>query len=246
MTDRIDLDELDVDDSPESDVEQPNYGDWFWKGEGDPDDEPERTTRTASSELADGPVPDTETVETGADTREREQETGRERQPIPHVPRANKDKPIGLPIEQGGAGGGPAKDDDESTPAGSTASGPHGGGIDDMTLAITYEAARQLADPGLAFADASEWADWIGIVGHVEAHIINKFQRDALIDLDFFNGTGTGPGERLAEIDEHSMFFAQRMVVVGTEGEEEIAEAADWEFVPLAEAVAKADWALAE
>lgn len=238
MTDRIDLDELDVDDGREADEEQPNYGDWFWKGEGDPDDEPERHTKSPSSET----VPDTETR---AGTREREREASRERQPIPHVPRANKDKPVGIPIEQGGAGGGPVKDDDEPASADSAASGPHGGGTDDMTLAITYEAARQLTNPGIAFADASEWADWIGIVGHVEAHVINKFQRDALIDLDFFNGTGTGPGERLAEIDEHSMFFAKRMVVVGTEGEETIAETADWEFVPLADAAAKADWALA-
>ncbi|MFB6255164.1 MAG: hypothetical protein ABEH58_00280, partial [Haloplanus sp.] len=39
MTDRIDLDDIDTDDGESDD--QPNRGDWFWRGEGDPDTEPD-------------------------------------------------------------------------------------------------------------------------------------------------------------------------------------------------------------
>lgn len=116
-----------------------------------------------------------------------------------------------------------------------------------MTLAFTFDAIRRLDDPAAVLADARQWSDWIGIVGEVEAHVINKFQRDNALDVDFFNGTGTGPAERLGEIGPHSMFFAERMVVVGIPGRDEsIAEAADWEFVDLETAAGEADWALRE
>lgn len=245
MTDSIDLDELG---GGKEKRERPNRGDWFWKGEGDPDDEqssdeqgPHGTTESA----------DDVTAESGGETAGT---SGR----VPHVPRANEGRPAGIPVEQGGSGGGAGRDHDaggETTADAETAevsetteeppaSGPHGRGADDMTLAMSYEAAKRLADPAAVFADVSAWADWVGIVGDVEAHVINKFQRDNLLDLDFFNGTGTGPGERLAEVDRHSMFFAERMVLVGVDGEERIAGMADWEFVPVGEAAEAAEWGL--
>ena len=112
-----------------------------------------------------------------------------------------------------------------------------------MTMAVTYEAARRLSDPGFVFASAM-WADWIGIVGEVPSHVINNFQRSNGVDTDFFNGTGTGPAERLAEITELSMFFADRMVVLGCEDEKWIAEEAGWEFIPIETAAEKAGWEL--
>ncbi|WP_417344208.1 DUF7124 domain-containing protein [Halalkalicoccus salilacus] len=112
-----------------------------------------------------------------------------------------------------------------------------------MTMAFTYEAAKRLTDPGFVFAGAA-WADWVGLVGEVDAHVLNKFQRENGIDADFFNGSGTGPAERLAEITEMSMFFAERMVLVGTADEEWIAEEAGWEFVPIGTAAEKAGWEL--
>ncbi|MFB6236140.1 MAG: hypothetical protein ABEH81_04420 [Halopenitus sp.] len=122
------------------------------------------------------------------------------------------------------------------------AKGPHGGGADDMTMAIAYNAMTQLSDPQLTVAKAREWADWIGIVGEVEAPVINQFQREHAVDADFFNGTGTGPAERLANIGETSMFYADRMVLVGTPADEWIAEEAGWEFIPFETAAEKADW----
>jgi len=229
MTDEIDLDDLAVESDAEPDA---NKGDWFWRGDGDPEDEPDDDWVSSAT----------------ADSDERDHD------PVPHVPRQNQGGPVGIPKESGGAGGGTngessADRGDEGTTAEGTkttqsASGPHGGGVDDMTMAITYEAARRLVNPRAVMADAAAWADWVGIVGDVEAYTINKFQRDAQIDTDFFSGSGQGPAERLADIDEHSMFFAERMVVVGVDGEAWIAEEADWEFVPLETAAEKADWEL--
>jgi hypothetical protein len=42
------------------------------------------------------------------------------------------------------------------------------------------------------------------------------------------------------------MFSAERTVLVGTEGDREIANRADWEFVPLEEAADAAGWDLTE
>lgn len=252
MTDSIDLDELG---GGEERADRPNRGDWFWKGEGDPADENEtaETDTTAAEATADPADRVASTESTAGRTAEADS------QRVPHVPRANEGRPAGIPVEQGGSGGGAGRADETAGDASTAdhqraettevaedapAAGPHGGGADDMTLAMSYAAAKRLADPAAVFADVSAWADWVGIVGDVEAHVINKFQRDNLLDLDFFNGTGTGPGERLAEIDRHSMFFAERMVLVGVDGEETLAEMADWEFVPLGEAAEAADWDL--
>lgn len=236
MTDSIDLDDIET----ESDDEpRPNRGDWFWRGEGDFEAEGEALgadgdVPTVDSHSEPGPEPETEAEPTGTTT--------------PHVPRENRNKPVGVPETQGGAGGASAREAaegrDRSGGVPEEASGPHGGGADEMTMAVTYEAAKRLADPGFVLANASTFADWIGIVGEVDAHVINSFQRSHGVDADFFNGTGTGPGERLAEITEMSMFFAERMVVLGCEGEEWIAERAGWEFVPIETAAEKAGWEL--
>jgi hypothetical protein len=249
MTDQIDLDELDVQD----DEETPNRGDWFWSGEGDPEDEPDPGPPSIRPD--DDAESESSGAATGTDTDAATESTDPVGQAVPHVPRENKDKPVGIPTDSGGAGGAAATDTDpasnvaEDPAAGEEsveASGPHGGGIDDMTMAVTYDAARQFADPQRVFQEARAWADWVGIVGDVDAFVINKFQRDHGIDADFFSGAGQEPAERLADIDEHSMFYAERMVLVGRPDDEPIAERTGWEFIPLSDAAQKADWELAE
>ena len=231
MTDRIDLDEYATDSEEPDDTNAANPGDWFWKETGDPSTETSTATAENGHSEATGTIDSTDTT-------------------IPRVPRDNDDKPVGIPVEQGGAGGASAEEHDGSTSETDrdrvrpVASGPHGGGVDDMTIAFTYEAAKRFSEPQHVFEDARRWADWVGIIGYTEAHVLNTFQRRNHLDLDFFNGTGTGPGERLAEINEQSMFFAERMVVIGCDNETEIAETANWEFVPLQEATTKADWEL--
>ncbi len=245
MTDSIDLDEIETG-TEEPEEEKPNRGDWFWRGEGHPEAEetPDASNDAPSEAGAEAEGDGTDAGGTDASTSS---ETGTDTA-TPHVPRENRDRPVGVPTSQGGAGGQSARSaatEAADTPAASgeerEASGPHGGGIDEMTMAFTYEAAKRLADPGIVFAGAT-WTDWIGIVGEVDAHVIKKFEREKRIDSDFFNGTGTGPAERLAGITETSMFFADRMVVVGCEGEEWIAEEAGWEFVPFETAAEKAGW----
>ncbi|WP_168191193.1 hypothetical protein [Haloprofundus sp. MHR1] len=266
MTDSIDLDELDV--STDSDAERPKRGDWFWKGEGDPDDE------TGTDGSGDDAVGSSDVVESSdavgspnspdsldgdATPTDSGDDAGTDHRAIPRVPRTNDDSPVGIPIEGGGAGGaasgtvdaddagGDDGEDGEDDDVEPEPTGPHGSGPSEMTMALTYEAVKRLENPAAAFADAEGWTDWVGIVGDVDAHVITKFQRESVVDVDFFNGTGTGPAERLAGIDGHSMFFAERMVVVGVAGVDEyVAEESGWEFVPLETAAEKAGWPLVD
>ncbi|MFB6120598.1 MAG: hypothetical protein ABEJ68_05715 [Halobacteriaceae archaeon] len=244
MTDDIDLDDIDV-----ASDDDGNRGDWFWDGaetDADPDPEP------ADDSMRDEPVPRV--------PRENEDKPAG----IPVEQGGAGAGPTGGEVGDGGVpaedtadhgGGSPAAYDDGGSdgPAPGTAtraagSAAHGGDPDPdgMTMALTFEAVKRLDDPRRVLASAAGWADWVGIVGEVEAHVINKFQREHDLDVDFFNGSGTDPVERLSAIGPHSMFYATRMVVVGLPDDAHIAEDADWEFVPLSEAAAEADWSLAE
>ncbi|MFT4922993.1 MAG: hypothetical protein ACI8XM_002214 [Haloarculaceae archaeon] len=259
MTDHIDLDDLTTEDDEE---DSPNRGDWLWRDDVGTDERQPAAEAGVDSD-SEPTAKETPGQPSGEDTKRDDIDgvpdgdgdgDGEDRARVPHVPRETSGKPVGIPKESGGAGSGPAGGQAADAPADDTpesgsdqeaeASGPHGGGADDMTMAVSYEAAKRLANPTAAFGDAAQWTDWIGVVGDVPAHVLNKFQRDHHVDLDFFNGSGTEPAERLAGIDRHSMFYAERMVLVGVEGQEALAERAGWEFVPLSEAAANADWEL--
>ncbi|QKY19023.1 hypothetical protein B4589_001030 [Halolamina sp. CBA1230] len=319
MTDRIDLDDVEQSDE-EREEDRPNPGDWLWKGEGSPDDEPEAPDRT---------------VDIGADDFDADGAA------TPRIPRENDDKPVGVPVEGGGAGGAaassgekptggvPSNDSDDGsgesdgsdesddpantgdtpsrawgeaaqehgasgdateadadtakpgtpeggdgpTPSASrTSAGGHSRGEEwenaqpvkqpestpgaashgsastgsvDMTMAFSYRAIRRFENVHAVLADAENWTDYLGIVGDVDATVINKYQRDNTLDLDFFNGSGTGPAERLDAVGPNSMFYAERMVLVGVDEREQAwAQEADWEFVPLETAAEEAGWAL--
>ncbi|GAA0207093.1 DUF7124 domain-containing protein [Halobaculum roseum] len=178
------------------------------------------------------------------DPVEYDDDLGADSSSTPRVPYADDDKPVGIPREGGGGGGVSADARDEETQEQPEATGPHGETKSEMTMALSYRAMRSLSNLHAALADAETWTDYVGIVGDVDAHVINKFQRDNRLDLDFFNGTGTGPGERLEEVGPNSMFYADRMVLVGVEsaGERAWAERAGWEFVPLSEAAEASGW----
>lgn len=261
MTDSIDLDAMDVEDEET----EANYGDWIWRDEGDPEDEPDspwddgggrRSIDGAESagraDRDDEPEADPPDDSNGETTGVDDPETGAageassDRQPAPSVPKTSRG-PVGVPEQSGGAGAGSSAASASSASSdgsNSDAAGPHGGDADDMTMALTYDAIKRVEDPQYVIADARGWADWIGIVGDVSTPVIQQFQRNAGIDVDFFGGSDTGPAERLADIGRRSMFYAERMVVVGLEDDAWIADAADWEFVPLAEAADKAGWEL--
>lgn len=230
MTERIDLDDVEVETDED---EEGNDGDWLWRDDGSADIDGDVGV-TAASESADAAASPDDDEPAGDSQGSR----------IPHVPYESSDSPAGIPKERGGSGSGagPAEDRAEAPEA----SGPHGGGVDDMATAYTYEAVQRLVDPRIALAETNEWSDWVGLVGDVPAHAINSFLREHQLDIDFFNGSGDGPAERLAAIGEHSMFYSERMVVVGTDGEQWIAEEAGWEFVDLADAAESAGWELTD
>ena len=309
MTDRIDLDDIEQRDE-QSEADRPNPGDWLWRGEGSPDDEPDAPERS---------------VDIGAD------DFGADDAATPRIPRENDDRPVGVPVDSGGAGGSAAgsgssptggvppsgedgaADSEDDTVDSETARAPddgpsaawseaaheHGADPDasapkssapksegrsapsshsrgeeweaaqpvaqsestpgaashgsaptrtaDMTMAFSYRAMRRLDNVHAALADAENWTDYLGIVGDVDATVLNKYQRDNVLDLDFFNGSGTGPAERLGAVGPNSMFHAERMVLVGVDEREQAwAHEADWEFVPLETAAGEADWTLAD
>jgi len=275
MTDSIDLDDVATDAETEESDDGRNRGDWFWRDEGNPEDEPD-DTGAPDERSADGAVGPTDadgTSDAGSD-----EGSGAAGGRIPRVPRENEDRPVGIPVEGGGAGGMDARRADErdrertvepetkvdtdpatadapsdapsdaggAEDAAATASGPHGGGADDMTQAFTYRALKRVEHLHTVLSDAESWTDWVGVVGDVPAHVINKFQRENRVDVDFFNGAGSGPGERLAGVGPSSMFYAERMVLVGLDDEEWMAEEAGWEFVPLSEAAEAAGWELTD
>jgi hypothetical protein len=251
MTERIDLDDVEV--ATDEDEAAPNEGDWLWD-DADASDIDGETSARGGSDPGDGAGSDRD--ESGADGRTAssapaEEESGATTDTasgtrVPHVPYEGSGKPAGIPKDQGGSGSGAGPAEDRAEAPETQASGPHGGGVDDMATAYTYDAVQRLENPRVALAEANEWSDWIGLVGDVEAHAINAFLREHQLDIDFFNGSGDGPAERIADIDEHSMFYSERMVVVGTDSEKWIADEADWEFVPLVEAASKAGWNLSE
>jgi len=260
MPDKIDLDELDV---QSDDDERPDRGDWFWGDDGGdaeapPDDadpvDPEGAEATAAAGTSDatdgwrsGAARADELGANESEPTEYDDDLGADLESsTPRVPYADDDKPVGIPREGGGGGGVPADARDEETQSQPEATGPHGETKSEMTMALSYRAIRSLSNLHAALADAETWTDYVGIVGDVDAHVINKYQRDNRLDLDFFNGTGTGPSERLEEVGPNSMFYADRMVLVGVEsaGERAWAERAGWEFVPLAEAAESSGWAI--
>lgn len=264
MTDSIDLDEIEIGSDDEEQTENANHGDWFWRGEGDPADEPESQWRDVSSPTRDDAgSEDGDSSEEGADAdangdgdaepaeagdeptaADSDGERSTDRSAMPKVP-GGPTGPVGVPEERGGAGGGsPSQQGSRKTADASARPTDHGEATepDDMTLVFTYEAINRLADPQHVVGDARGWADWVGIVGSVSTPAIRKFQRDAGIDIDFFGGSETGPAERLADVTTDSMFDAERMVLVGVGDDEAIAESVDWEFIPLETAAEKADW----
>jgi len=239
MTERIDLDDLaggedEDEDEAETGAARGNDADWLWREEDQSTPDP-----------GDGTDTPTAGTDVTADGR------------VPRIPRENVDRPAGLPESSGGAGGGavdlnltsssgPETSDPSSQPAragGDEHASPEAATeAAEMTTVFTYEALSAVADPVVVVAQTRGWSDFVGVVGDVSMPVINQFLREHELDVDFFNGTGTGPAERLREVTPESMFFAERMVVVGRPGENWIAEEADWEFVPLADAAEKAGW----
>ncbi|SFR46587.1 MULTISPECIES: DUF7124 domain-containing protein [Halorubrum] len=116
-------------------------------------------------------------------------------------------------------------------------------GDGEVTLVFSLGAARSLADPAAAFADARRWSRHVGIVAN-EADAVASFARDHGLDNDY-ELTNWDKWGTLAEIREESA--APRCVFVGTtRADERVATETGYEYLRVVEAAEKAGWELSD
>lgn len=119
-----------------------------------------------------------------------------------------------------------------------------GGGSSDMTLAFELEALKQLADPEAVFSDARTWSEYVGVISEKPTYVVTNFTRKNRIRQDFFSGP-RGRKESLENVK--SQFQTDRHVFVGIDDEDEaLADAVEWEFLPVETAAEAAGWSLTE
>jgi hypothetical protein len=118
------------------------------------------------------------------------------------------------------------------------------GGSTDMTLAFELSALQELAKPGTAFAGARQWTEYVGVVSDEPTYVVTNFTRKRRIRQDFFSGP-KGREESLESVKQQ--FDTERHVFVGIDDEDrDLAERVGWEYLPLEDAAAKAEWELAD
>jgi hypothetical protein len=119
-----------------------------------------------------------------------------------------------------------------------------GGGSSDMTLAFELEALKQLAHPDSVFNDPRQWSEYVGVVSEKPTYVVTNFTRKHRIRQDFFSGP-RGREDSLSNVK--AQFDTGRHVFVGTTEEDaELADEVGWEFLPLEDAAAAAEWELGE
>ncbi|MGM0590937.1 MAG: DUF7124 domain-containing protein [Halobacteriota archaeon] len=112
-----------------------------------------------------------------------------------------------------------------------------------MTLAFELEALKQLADPNAVFNDTRQWTEYVGVVSEKPTYVVTNFTRKQRIRQDFFSGP-RGVEESLENV--RRQFDTDRHVFVGTSDEDRaVAEQTEWEYLPVEEAAAAAEWSLA-
>jgi hypothetical protein len=119
-----------------------------------------------------------------------------------------------------------------------------GGNGGPMTLAFELSALQQLADPTEVFQDARRWSEYVGVVSDKPTYVVTNFTRKNRIRQDFFSGP-RGKEESLDSVARQ--FDTERHVFVGTDDDDRaVAEAVDWEFLPVEGAAEAADWELGD
>lgn len=112
----------------------------------------------------------------------------------------------------------------------------------DMTLAFSLSAAEGLAVPVDAFTDAGVWSQHVGIVSE-DRRATERYIRNHGLTQDFFTGE-YNKAENLMLINRQ--YESDRYVYLGTtEDDRQAANAAGWEYLPIEDAAAQADWKLA-
>ena len=116
-------------------------------------------------------------------------------------------------------------------------------GDGDVTLVFSLGAARSLADPAAAFADARRWSRHVGVVAN-EADQVAAFAREHGVENDYALANWDKWGT-LADVRDESA--APRRVFVGTtRADERVATETGYEFLRVDEAAEKAGWELSE
>jgi hypothetical protein len=119
-----------------------------------------------------------------------------------------------------------------------------GGGSTDMTLAFELEALKRLARPAEVFSDARTWSEYVGVVSEQPTYVVTNFTRKQRIRQDFFSGP-RGREESLENVK--AQFDTDRHVFVGVDDEDAaLADAVDWEYLPVERAAEAAEWALGD
>ncbi|RLM70807.1 hypothetical protein DVK05_04420 [Halorubrum sp. Atlit-8R] len=116
-------------------------------------------------------------------------------------------------------------------------------GDGDVTLVFSLGAARSLADPAAAFADARRWSRHVGVVAN-EADRVAAFAREHGVENDYALRSWDKWGT-LADVRDESA--APRYVFVGTtRADERVATETGYEFLRVDEAAEKAGWGLSD
>jgi hypothetical protein len=119
-----------------------------------------------------------------------------------------------------------------------------GSGSTDMTLAFELEALERLARPGEVFSDARTWSEYVGVVSEQPTYVVTNFTRKQRIRQDFFSGP-RGREESLENVK--AQFDTDRHVFVGIDDEDAaLADAVDWEYLPVERAAGAAEWELGD
>lgn len=113
----------------------------------------------------------------------------------------------------------------------------------ELTLVLSLGAARRLADPEAAFAEARQWSRYVGVVAN-DADAVDRFVRDHGVHSDYalrnWDKWGT-----LGDI--HDEAATPRHVFVGTSSSDRrVATHVGFEYRDVREAAEKADWELGE
>jgi hypothetical protein len=113
----------------------------------------------------------------------------------------------------------------------------------ELTLVLSLGAARRLADPEAAFAEARRWSRYVGVVAN-DADAVERFVREHGVENDYalrnWDKWGT-LGDIYAEAD------TPRHVFVGTSpSDRRVATHVGFEYRSIREAAERADWELAE
>ncbi|WP_144921639.1 DUF7124 domain-containing protein [Halorubrum salsamenti] len=113
----------------------------------------------------------------------------------------------------------------------------------EVTLVLSLGAARRLAEPEAAFADAREWSRHVGIVAN-DTDAVERFVRETGVENDYALRSWDKWGT-LGDIHEET--DAPRAVFVGTStASRRVATHVGFEYVPIDEAAEKADWRLSD